>query len=55
MSIQNLERNVDQVIIQSSDIFRSYEIIDLEEQQLVVRLFKRFYFRTIEKKYGYLK
>lgn len=46
---------MDQVIIQSPEIFRYYEIEDEEEQQLAVRLFKRFYFRTIEKKYGYLK
>ena len=43
------------MIIQSSHLFRHYEIEDIEEQQLMVRLFKRFYFRTIEKKYGYLK
>ena len=43
------------MIVQSPDLFRHYEIYDAEEQQLVVRLFKRFYFRTIEKKYGYLK
>ena len=55
MSVQNLERNVERVLIQSADLFRHYEIYDQEERQLVVRLFKRFYLRTIEKKYGYLK
>lgn len=53
MSIQNLERQVDQTIIATDDLFRQYEIEDKQEQQLMVRLFKRFYFSTIERKYGY--
>ena len=29
--------------------------MDPQEQQLLLRLYKRFYFITIQKKYGYLK
>ena len=36
-------------------MFKQYEVTDPEEQKLIVRLFKRFYYRSIEKKYGYLK
>jgi hypothetical protein len=32
-----------------------YEIYEHDEQQLLFRLYKRFFFRTIEAKYGYLK
>ena len=31
MSVQNLERNVERVLIQSADLFRHYEIFDEEE------------------------
>jgi hypothetical protein len=32
MSVQNLERNVESVLIQSPHLFRHYEIFDEEEQ-----------------------
>ena len=37
------------------EFFHSYEIYSKDEMDLMVRLFKRFYYRTIEKRYGYLK
>lgn len=55
MAVQNLERHVDKTIIATDALFRQFEIEDPQEQQLMVRLFKRFFFATIEKKYGYLK
>ena len=55
MSIQNLDRNVDNAIIKTDDLFRQFEIDDPQEQQLMIRLFKRFYYATVKKKYGYLK
>jgi hypothetical protein len=39
----------------TDDLFRVYEINDYDEQQLLARLYKRFFFRTVEAKYGYLK
>lgn len=55
MSVQNLERRIEDNIITSPEIFRHYEIYENKEQQLIIRLFKRFFLRTIEKKYGHLK
>ena len=55
MSIQNLDRRIDATIITTDSCFRQFDIVDADEQQLMVRLFKRFFFATIERKYGYLK
>lgn len=55
MLVQNLDRIVDSTIITSDEFFKVYEISDLSEQQLLVRLFKRFFHKSITKKYGYLK
>jgi hypothetical protein len=42
-------------IIVTDDFFRAYEVYDCDEKQLLIRLFKRFFFRTVEARYGYLK
>ena len=55
MSTQNLERSVDSTIITTDSLFKQFEIEDEQEQALMIRLFKRFYFSTIQTKYGYLK
>lgn len=55
MSIQTLERNLDGVIVRTPQMFHQYEIYAREEMDLVTRLYKRFYYKTIEKKFGYLK
>ena len=55
MAIQNLDRNVDATLITTDALFRKFQIDDPEEQQLLLRLYKRFYFITVQKKYGYLK
>ena len=47
MAIQNLSRNVDATIGANDACLRTYEIYDPEEQQLMVRLFKRFYYTTV--------
>jgi hypothetical protein len=54
-SVQNLERRLDQVIFTQRELFSNYEINDEQQQQLLIKLFKRFFYRTIERKYGYLK
>ncbi len=33
----------------------NYDVSDLEEIYFLMRIFKKFYFKTIETKYGYLK
>jgi hypothetical protein len=55
MSIQNLERRVDQTILTIDNLFQQYEIREPSEQLLMIRLFKRFYFITVKQKYGYMK
>ena len=55
MLVQHLDRQFNETIIQSKELFSRYEIYEDEEMQLMVRLFKRFFYRTIEKKYGYIK
>ena len=55
MLVQHLDRQFNETIIQSKELFSRYEIYDDEEMQLMVRLYKRFFYRTIEKKYGYIK
>lgn len=35
--------------------FHAYEINHKEEQELIVRLYKRFFYRSVIRKYGYLK
>ena len=47
MSTQNLERSVDSTIITTDSLFKQFEIEDAQEQALMIRLFKRFYFSTI--------
>ena len=36
-------------------MFETYEIINKEEQQLLLRLYKRLSIRTLKQKYGYIK
>lgn len=48
MQVQNLDRRVDQTIIITDGLFRQYEIYDPKEQKLMVRLFKRFLYASIE-------
>lgn len=59
MSCQNVERIVESVVNASPDLlakqFEKYQIYDPEEQQLILRLFKRFYYGGIIKKYGHFK
>ena len=50
-----MERIIDASLVTTPEFFTVYECEDPEEQRLLVRLFKRFFFRTIERKYGYLK
>jgi hypothetical protein len=54
-SVTSLERRLLQNIVVTDEFFKTYEVCRKDEQQLLVRLFKRFYFRTIEAKFGYLK
>ena len=49
-----MERNIDEVIETGKAFFKVYDIVG-EERNLIIRLFKRFFYRTIEDKYGYLK
>lgn len=37
------------------EVFEIMDITEPEEQDLLVRLFKRFFFKTIEFKYGFMK
>lgn len=46
---------MDSVIVRTPEMFYQYEIYNKEEMDLVTRLYKRFYYKTIEKKFGYLK
>lgn len=55
IAVQNLEKNVNQTIITTNDFWETYDIMDEQERELIIRFYKRFYYRTIEKKYGYLK
>ena len=55
MVVQGLDRIVDSTIVTTDDFFRVYEIDEPEEQKLMVRFFKRFFHKTISRKYGYLK
>ena len=48
MAIQNLERNADETITTTDQMFRQFEIYDPQEQQLMVRLYKRLYFATVK-------
>ena len=43
------------LIVKNEDKFLLYEITDPKEKEQLSRLFKQFYFKTIEVKYGYLK
>lgn len=42
-------------MIATDEFFRAYDINDMQEQQLICRLYKRFFYRSIVRKYGYLK
>jgi hypothetical protein len=53
--VQNLEKNVNSTILTDNSFWRTYDIMDDEERKLIIRFYKRFYYKTIEKKYGYLK
>lgn len=55
MNVQNLDREVDKTIEISDSMFRKYDIVEADEQRLMIRLFKRLYFSTIERKFGYYK
>ena len=55
MSVQNLDRVVDAAAITTDEFFKAYEINDSDEQQLLIRLFKRLYYKTIERRYGSVK
>ena len=55
MSVQNLDRVVDAAAITTDEFFKAYEINDSDEQQLLMRLFKRLYYKTIERRYGSVK
>jgi hypothetical protein len=46
---------VQDLIVKNEDKFLLYEITDYKEKEQLSRLFKQFYFKTIEVKYGYLK
>jgi len=46
---------VNTTIITTEEFWNVYNIQDEDERQLIVRFYKRFYYKTIEKKYGYLK
>ena len=55
MNVQNLDREVDKTIEISDSMFRKYDIVEADEQRLMIRLFKRLYFSTSERKFGYYK
>jgi len=55
MSVQKLDRVVDAAAVITDEFFQAYEIYDADEQQLIMRLFKRLYYKTIERRYGSVK